>query len=653
MEISLRIAPPAPPAPHATNAPRAAAPATPAARPTSHAPAATPAPATPPARPGSPAQSHGADFPTERPQTQDFPRSLAAAVGRLRLRLTVAPEPYVHPQTARFAPPPRPAIPPQPAAAVAAVPPRLFLGPIPLAKHKPKRKSETDEQVIPLVLPDFIDPQEVRGRVPRQAEEIDFDGLDASRLAAAADAAGALPAAAPVPTQRTPPNRPNRPNQPIQPDPSDPDDATPSGGANAAATAAADAAPQTPAADDAQVAADTPAPDASASAPAAAEATPPATMLVRPGPDPVPAQATAMAAPEETVEQRIARIKTEDEELRSDERRVLKIANDVGKLSSMVEVILFQNAKPLTINQIARALPGKVVPKLLRQALQLVADRFDRGAHPIELVEIAGGWQLVVRSGFQELIEALAGGSRKRVLTGSIMETLAIIAYRQGTTKIEIETLRGINDCGPHLRQLIEMGLAASGRRSDLPGAPMGYWTTALFMRAVGIRSLEELGKMGEFAPTEVAGLVEVEVPDPAAAAPTSPSAESTGASDDADRARETVDADSIDAAMRATDPADPADRPKRPKRADRTDASAATPEAASDDPDAAEADSALGAPSGELFGDAVVIPVDPADRAAASAPSPSAGSTESADRPTPPPGKAKRTRHRRGAGPA
>ena len=110
----------------------------------------------------------------------------------------------------------------------------------------------------------------------------------------------------------------------------------------------------------------------------------------------------------------------------------------------------------------------------------------------IQLVEVAGGYQLKSDSQCGLWIRNLLDIHRTVQLSHPALETLAIIAYRQPVTRSEIEAIRGVNVDGI-VRHLLEMQLIRILTRSDLPGHPMLYGTTPLFLEHFGLKTLDNL----------------------------------------------------------------------------------------------------------------------------------------------------------------
>lgn len=153
----------------------------------------------------------------------------------------------------------------------------------------------------------------------------------------------------------------------------------------------------------------------------------------------------------------------------------------------------------------------------VRSALQELKEHYDFGGHGVELVELAGGYQILTRPAFAAAIERAQLNQRQPRLTGAMLETLSIIAYRQPVGRAEIEEIRGVQASGV-LRSLQERGLIEVVGRSDALGRPLLYGTTPLFLELLGLPDLQNLPRAEELSIALEPPKPEAEGPDDAAA---------------------------------------------------------------------------------------------------------------------------------------
>ena len=130
-----------------------------------------------------------------------------------------------------------------------------------------------------------------------------------------------------------------------------------------------------------------------------------------------------------------------------------------------------------------------------------------------QLVERPAGWRIVSRPDWAQWVRELFPDKKPQRLTPSALETLAIIAYRQPMTKSGIEAVRGVSVDGP-LQTLMDRNVVRIAGRADLPGRPLLYETTELFLEHFGVRTIDDLPNAAELrsvklpepeAPAEVA----------------------------------------------------------------------------------------------------------------------------------------------------
>jgi segregation and condensation protein B len=168
----------------------------------------------------------------------------------------------------------------------------------------------------------------------------------------------------------------------------------------------------------------------------------------------------------------------------------------VTPLAQLLEAALFSACRPLTAAELA-SLDPDATPADVRVALEQLREHYDFNQHGIELVELAGGYQILTRPVYATAIERAQFSVRAPKLTAATLETLALVAYRQPVGRIEIEEIRGVS-AGGVLRSLQERGLIEVVGRSEALGRPLLYGTTPLFLELLGLRDLADLPKAEE-----------------------------------------------------------------------------------------------------------------------------------------------------------
>ena len=188
----------------------------------------------------------------------------------------------------------------------------------------------------------------------------------------------------------------------------------------------------------------------------------------------------------------------------------------MNPLAQLCEAALFSAARPLTAEDLATLDPDATLADV-RAALEELREHYDFDQHGIELVELAGGYQMLTRPIHAAAIERAQFSVRATRLTPAALETLAVIAYRQPVGRAEIEEIRGVS-AGGVLRSLQERSLIDVVGRSEGLGRPLLYGTAPLFLELLGLRDLGDLPKAEELTVALQPHRPEAEGPDDAEA---------------------------------------------------------------------------------------------------------------------------------------
>lgn len=162
-------------------------------------------------------------------------------------------------------------------------------------------------------------------------------------------------------------------------------------------------------------------------------------------------------------------------------------ASDLQRL----EGVLFLAREPLSTRKLAK-LASLADGTLARSLVRQLNTKLRQRSSGLEIVEVAGGWQMMTRPEAADWIARLHGGGEDPQLSGPAMETLAVVAYRQPVVRAEVEAIRGVQ-CGEMLRVLLERSFLRIVGRSEELGRPFLYGTTRKFLQVFGLRRLEEL----------------------------------------------------------------------------------------------------------------------------------------------------------------
>lgn len=156
-----------------------------------------------------------------------------------------------------------------------------------------------------------------------------------------------------------------------------------------------------------------------------------------------------------------------------------------------LEALLFATDAPLTAARLRKIFP-EAEAKELRAAVQELQDEYDRGGNAFTVVEFGGGWQIATRPDYSPVVEQLLQSRRFARLSKAGLEVLAIVAYRQPITRLEVDEIRGVNSSGA-IATLTERSLVTVVGRSQTVGNPLLYGTTREFLNHLGLKGLGQL----------------------------------------------------------------------------------------------------------------------------------------------------------------
>jgi segregation and condensation protein B len=165
------------------------------------------------------------------------------------------------------------------------------------------------------------------------------------------------------------------------------------------------------------------------------------------------------------------------------------------RLKAILESLLFAAAEPVALSQLVSVLET-VAREEIKTALGEMAVAYSAGGRGIVLEEIAGGYQLRTPKEHALYVRKLLAAKPPR-LSRPLLETVAIVSYRQPITRPEIEQLRGV-DCGGVLDTLVERRLIKIAGRKEAPGRPIMYTTTPEFLELFGLKDLSGLPDLEE-----------------------------------------------------------------------------------------------------------------------------------------------------------
>lgn len=180
---------------------------------------------------------------------------------------------------------------------------------------------------------------------------------------------------------------------------------------------------------------------------------------------------------------------TKEKTSSSQQRSLLLIDKDNARAA--IEAVLFSCGEPVETESLMEMLETDMVT--IEELISDMEKDYSKKRRGIKLVRLGDKVQLVTKPEcYQSLIKLLKTPG-KQMLTDALLETLSVIAYRQPVTKLEVESVRGVNS-DRAISKLVEYGLVQEvGRRKDAPGRPFLFGTTDEFLRAFGVASTDDL----------------------------------------------------------------------------------------------------------------------------------------------------------------
>ena len=190
-------------------------------------------------------------------------------------------------------------------------------------------------------------------------------------------------------------------------------------------------------------------------------------------------------------------LETEDQERRaqSEETALAPAAIDLEQVKRVLEAALLSAPEPLTVLQLKRLFAGEVDADNIRKVLEQLREEWS--ARSIELTPVASGWRFRVKPDYQKFLDRISQEKPPRY-SRAVLETLAIVAYRQPVTRGDIEDVRGVAVSPPTLNALVERGWIEVIGHRESPGRPAIFATTRKFLDDLNLRSLEELPPLEE-----------------------------------------------------------------------------------------------------------------------------------------------------------
>lgn len=167
-----------------------------------------------------------------------------------------------------------------------------------------------------------------------------------------------------------------------------------------------------------------------------------------------------------------------------------------NSLKSAIEALLFASGEPLSLQDLINHLEEK--SKLIEIIIQEMMEEYEVSNRGIKIICIKGSYQLVTKAENADYIQKLLKKNKRQSLSQASIESLAIIAYKQPITRIDIDEIRGVKSESA-IQRLVEKELIKEVGRLEVPGRPILYGTTEEFLRQFELKDLKELPSLDLF----------------------------------------------------------------------------------------------------------------------------------------------------------
>jgi segregation and condensation protein B len=169
----------------------------------------------------------------------------------------------------------------------------------------------------------------------------------------------------------------------------------------------------------------------------------------------------------------------------------------MSDLKAIIEALIFASPEPVTVKTLIKLLESEPKEEVVA-AVEALKQEYDRPGG-LQMVEVAGGYQIVTRPELHEWVRRLFHERTTQKLSVAALETLAVVAYKQPVTGPEITDIRGVNTAGV-LGTLLERKLIKIVGRKQVVGRPFLYGTTREFLERFGLNDLSDLPKVEDMS---------------------------------------------------------------------------------------------------------------------------------------------------------
>ena len=168
-----------------------------------------------------------------------------------------------------------------------------------------------------------------------------------------------------------------------------------------------------------------------------------------------------------------------------------------SEIQAILEAVLFTASEPISISQLRSVFDRAISGHAIRAQLRELGQFYDQHQRSFQISEIANGFQICTRPDYAGWIEKFHTRQVRVKLTPSALETLAVVAYKQPVTRLEIEEIRGVNSDSV-LNSLIEKGLVRISGRKQEAGRALLFSSSNQFLEQFGLKNLSDLPSVEE-----------------------------------------------------------------------------------------------------------------------------------------------------------
>lgn len=167
------------------------------------------------------------------------------------------------------------------------------------------------------------------------------------------------------------------------------------------------------------------------------------------------------------------------------------------QLKSAIESLLFVSGEPLSLKDLVHHL--EMGDKIIKEVLKEMIEDYNKEERGIKLISINGGYQLVTKAANSDFVQKLLKKNKRQSLSQASLESLAIVAYKQPITRVDIDEIRGVKSDSA-IQKLVEKELIREVGRLEVVGRPILYGTTEEFLRQFGLQGINDLPSLELYA---------------------------------------------------------------------------------------------------------------------------------------------------------